>query len=643
MFDADAGQPASRDLRAFRGSGRTDRYSRIVSFLVAFALGEAANLLPLELLPGSYLHFASVPVLVIAARMGPLSGVAIAGALAAIRPYSGMWPYGILVFCAEALAVGMVRKIRPARNLLDIDSLFWPLIGAPILAIEGLALGFSPQALVATVLGSWLNGLSNSTVAALIADSPIADALLPPLPRSERSISEYLKLGVSAVVLPLSLLGIVLGIGTLRATENAHIAAMIRMGIQTAAQGRQLFETNHGIETGIAPSDTTVAPWRDGFFVRTAKAPASSIDRLRTTVYFGEFMSADGPARYVVAFEPFFEELYNAYLSQLLVRLLYFYGSYAFAILLAQGLKTRFSGLSMSARGLAERIERGDHPRWPEQDLTEFSELSRSFRAVSLRLHSLFDDLKNSRSRLAAMVEERTQELARRTGELRLLLARTEREREEDRRRIGQELHDELGQNIASLGMELFLLERRIPPEDARGREILAEMREILATLSESLKRLVADLRPGVLERLGLAAALENLAYGLTKRTGLRIVFESSLPATHELSPRLENALYRIAQEALSNAIRHSRASRIDVNLASDGAVTILQIRDAGIGFDLGARAGKTDPSFGILGMRERCLALGGTFSLLSKPGGGTLVSATFRTEADDAIANPPG
>ena len=205
----------------------------------------------------------------------------------------------------------------------------------------------------------------------------------------------------------------------------------------------------------------------------------------------------------------------------------------------------------------------------------------------------------------------------RRTEEALLRLnAQLEREAE----RIAHALHDDAGQFLTSAHIALAGVARGLPPA---VQERLLEVREHLNQVEEQLRSLSRELRPRILEDLGLPAALKFLADGVNKRTGIAVGMEDLLE--ERLPPIVETTLYRLVQEALTNASRHAHATRIAVRIVRDGRGILCEIRDDGIGFnapEIFARQG--DSSLGLIGIRDRLEALGGTLQINSTPGQGT-------------------
>jgi PAS domain S-box-containing protein len=210
--------------------------------------------------------------------------------------------------------------------------------------------------------------------------------------------------------------------------------------------------------------------------------------------------------------------------------------------------------------------------------------------------------------------------------ELRVLAARSLQVREEESRRIARELHDEAGQMTASIHLALAEIGRELP-EAARGR--FDSVRLLLDELEERLRRLSHELRPTILDDLGLEPALDFLGEGFAARTGVSFTVEGSTKG--RLDPLVETAVYRIVQEALTNITRHARAKRASIRLSRDAKALCCSIRDNGIGLqgDPFAPGSSGRRGLGLLGIRERLDAFGGRLKLRSLPGAGTEVLVT--------------
>lgn len=203
----------------------------------------------------------------------------------------------------------------------------------------------------------------------------------------------------------------------------------------------------------------------------------------------------------------------------------------------------------------------------------------------------------------------------------RSLAATAERSREAERTRIAREIHDELGQALTGVKMDLAWVRSRVPQEPLI-QERFDGMADLLENAVQVGRRISSDLRPGVLDDLGLVAALQWLAREFTKRTGIavRIDAPGDLPVPGERA----TAAFRICQEALTNVSRHAAATEVQVEVTAQERALRLAIHDNGRGFD--ADTARAD-SFGLLGMQERAEAWGGGVTIASAAGAGTTVT----------------
>jgi signal transduction histidine kinase len=209
---------------------------------------------------------------------------------------------------------------------------------------------------------------------------------------------------------------------------------------------------------------------------------------------------------------------------------------------------------------------------------------------------------------------------------LRALAEGAVRAREEEARRIAHELHDEAGQLLASVHIALDAIVAQAPERSAA----IQRIHGLLDRVEGQLRRLSRELRPTILDDLGLAPALEWLTQGIAERTGIPIDITAPIG---RLPSAVETALYRIVQEAITNAIRHAVPTRITVNLWQEGGAVHVSINDDGRGFDAEATMKRTgDRGLGLIGMGERVEALGGQLALRSAVRQGTEVSVVIPT-----------
>jgi signal transduction histidine kinase len=201
-------------------------------------------------------------------------------------------------------------------------------------------------------------------------------------------------------------------------------------------------------------------------------------------------------------------------------------------------------------------------------------------------------------------------------------LRRVVEAQELERRRLARELHDETGQALTSILLGLKALEDKL--DDAGSRAAAAELRELVVTTLQDVRRLAVELRPSALDDFGLVAALERLSASFSDQTGIEIDFETAL-ADERLPAEVETALYRIVQESLTNVVKHARARRVSILLARKNGAIKAVIEDDGQGFD---PAASPSAGFGLVGMRERLALLGGRFEIESSGDTGTTIAA---------------
>ncbi|HEX4944748.1 MAG TPA: PAS domain S-box protein [Usitatibacteraceae bacterium] len=219
-------------------------------------------------------------------------------------------------------------------------------------------------------------------------------------------------------------------------------------------------------------------------------------------------------------------------------------------------------------------------------------------------------------------LRERTRrELARAREDLRELSVASRTAREQENSRISRELHDELGQNLTSLKMDLAWLEANCEPRNTKVMKALSGMRSVLDSTVAATRRISADLRPLMLDDLGLLAALEWLAEETSRRHGFTIDLSVD-EASGNLAEPLASHIYRIVQESLTNAGRHAAAQHVRVTLRTIGPEIHLDVRDDGRGLapvDLQKKG-----SFGLVGIRERVYILAGSVEIRGDTGLGT-------------------
>ena len=221
-----------------------------------------------------------------------------------------------------------------------------------------------------------------------------------------------------------------------------------------------------------------------------------------------------------------------------------------------------------------------------------------------------------------------------RTGELKALSSRLLRIQEDERRAIARDLHDHLGQLLTGLKFQLEAIHQAAPPA-LQG--ALTESLGVSDEMLRYLRELTQQLRPRVLDDLGLAPALEWHVSLFQRQTGIAVALDVSLPAAR-LPGELETAVFRFVQEALTNVARHSGATAANVTLTTGGGKLLAEITDRGRGFDVDAKLAARD-SIGLIGQRERVNLAGGSVEIFSRPGQGTRLHAEFPL----AVPGPPG
>jgi len=219
-------------------------------------------------------------------------------------------------------------------------------------------------------------------------------------------------------------------------------------------------------------------------------------------------------------------------------------------------------------------------------------------------------------------------ELEEANHQLRLLSRRLFEVQEEERRHLARELHDEIGQTLTAAKLNLKTIAPDVPPAVA-GR--IDDSTQLLDRLLMQVRQLSLDLRPPLLDELGLVPALRWLADQQAQRAGLRVQFTTD--AGHvEMEPGVRTACFRVAQEAITNAIRHAKAKTIAVEIRQERDRLFLSVRDDGAGFDPVAirQQAARGASMGLLSMKERALLTGGGLEIDSAPGRGTEIRASF-------------
>lgn len=223
----------------------------------------------------------------------------------------------------------------------------------------------------------------------------------------------------------------------------------------------------------------------------------------------------------------------------------------------------------------------------------------------------------------------RAEEEARRyAARLRTMSRRIVEAQECERRRLSAELHDRVGQDLAAADLDLHLVKDQLPA--SLRALVAARLDDAIARIeatAQNVRDVAGALRPPVLDAYGLAVSLRTCAEQFAARTGIRVAVDTQAGAARA-GARVETALYRVCQEALTNAMRHSRAQAVRISLRRSGVEVHLSIADDGCGFDASEAGVAEHERLGILGMRERMLAVGGELRVDSAPGRGTRIVA---------------
>ena len=262
------------------------------------------------------------------------------------------------------------------------------------------------------------------------------------------------------------------------------------------------------------------------------------------------------------------------------------------------------------------------------QGQDEVRALSRSFESMRLRLHESLEEIEGWNRELEARVATRTLALEERNKERKLLLEKIITAQEDERKRVARELHDMVGQALTGLSLTLGSAEAEVGRDPDRMRERLEALRATTSAAIEDVRRLIADLRPSVLDDLGLIQALGWYVENYLEKAGIETVAATS-GSDVDVPAHLQTALFRVLQEAITNIIKHSQAQNVSIRLDFAESTISGEVRDDGVGFDFEEVQGEELAlrGVGLLGMEERINLLGGSFEVSSRPGEGTVVT----------------
>ncbi|HET9224572.1 MAG TPA: chemotaxis protein CheB [Roseiflexaceae bacterium] len=286
-----------------------------------------------------------------------------------------------------------------------------------------------------------------------------------------------------------------------------------------------------------------------------------------------------------------------------------------------------YKRMLLTSRMVEQPLDRAPLMLLAMEDITERTQAA----AVLQQAHDVLETRVLERTRelaeanAALQVEISEHKLAEQARQL--LLRRLVSAQEEERRRIARELHDQMGQDLTALMLGLKML-RDTAPGDSSLQERVASLQTLATQIGREVRTLALHLRPPALDDLGLAATLANYVEQWSARVLVAVDFHSIGMEERRLPSSIETALYRVAQEALTNVLKHAQATSVSLIVERREETARMIIEDDGMGFDVAAarRSAHTEQRLGLVGMEERVAQLGGTLTLESAPGHGTTV-----------------
>jgi two-component system sensor histidine kinase UhpB len=217
-------------------------------------------------------------------------------------------------------------------------------------------------------------------------------------------------------------------------------------------------------------------------------------------------------------------------------------------------------------------------------------------------------------------------ELKHSNRDLQKIITLLDMHREEEQKRLAQEMHDDLGQLLAAMKMDLSMLQQRLPQGDPRLLQQLNNINELVDAMVTSVRRIIADLPPKALDDFGLFSALKLLLSNFQKRHQIVSILKAPEPEPL-LRPDIAMPIYRMVQEALNNVAKHAHATWVEVQFDCHDRRLVLQVTDNGMGTS--TEKLQKQGSFGLIGMRERVAALSGEMKIQSADGAGTTIQIT--------------
>ena len=261
-------------------------------------------------------------------------------------------------------------------------------------------------------------------------------------------------------------------------------------------------------------------------------------------------------------------------------------------------------------------------------DEYRFGKADSTYIDVYDRGYIMRDDKGKAYRMIGAMTDisemKKTVELLKNSYEdIRRLASHLEKIREEERITIAREIHDELGQQLTVLKMDISWIKKNMSPKEEKGKQKITDLLQMIDLTIKTVRRISSELRPSVLDDLGLIAALEWLSNDFEKRSGIKTRFVADITDL-DLDAGINTALFRIFQESLTNVARHAQASEVYASLKKENEKLLISIKDNGKGFVISSIANKK--TLGILGIKERVALLQGEYEIISSPGEGSTV-----------------
>jgi signal transduction histidine kinase len=280
----------------------------------------------------------------------------------------------------------------------------------------------------------------------------------------------------------------------------------------------------------------------------------------------------------------------------------------------------------------------------PHGGVDEVAHLTTNLEQMRARLDATLEDHRRWNEALEEMVHDRTHELATlceqvqdREAMCKRLLGKVLTTQEEERTRLARELHDAIGQSLTAIIMTTNAVEGSLPDSFVSGKEKLTGVRNIAAQALQDLRNLIFDLRPEILDDLGLALALRSQVQKYLEPAGVKVRLRSA-GLKDQLPAEIERAVFRVVQEAITNIARHAQASEAHISLTKKDDRLVVRVEDNGLGFDPDQVRNGQRQAWGLQGMEERITLLGGKFYIGSKPGSGALILAEVPLTPDQSL-----